>query len=1231
MTDPKSKATKAKISYKSLSEKEHVRARSDMYVGSKVIRRQDKLVVTQTPSRPYSSPTSSPLPREGGVVDEGMVRITNKGVETSDAFVNVFGEALSNAVDHVARSQGLGTPVTDIRIAVSPDGVVSILNDGFPIELEADENGRYSHTRIFGELRCGSNFDDSVSRENVAGRNGVGVSLLNIFSKWFRVRSYDAIRGKQFSQIWEDNSEKESEPIINTNYYPVILSDETDPDVERDAVANTKKGHSPWRRKRKRSYTCVSWKIDWDLLGIKDRSTYTDDEIGLLLKLVYDACINTSLFFKGVNFSFNGEDIPVRTIQEYGKLVIPVGDDLPEENFVLQTDKVKCLMTWVADQGRIHSFINGVYTPLGGTHVDEVMEKVFRPIIKKHKFLTMADIKKHIIVTLFATTSTPVFESQAKNRLESPFKWAVQPSMLKNIHTKVPRWELISMIKQSKELLTIKKMERTKRSFIKIDGLDPANKAGTSESRNCTLIMVEGLSAKTYAVQGMERGLFGKKGRDYIGVYPLRGKCLNVRSASVDMITKNKVVSDIIKSLNLKMDVDYTIEKNFKSLSYGRVCLLCDADADGLHIASLVQNMFHFMYPSLFDRKEPFLYSLQTPIVRVYLKGNKDLLFYDERRYNEYVDKCRNNNTKINKKYFKGLGASNAKDIEDTFGKKIVRLISDTCTGATLTKVFGKKQSDVRKKWMADYDPTSQGAIQFASLTSTPEEVTCTMSDYLNTETIKFSMADCERSIPNLMDGLKESQRKVLWSCFLRSLSYGGKTLKVAQLSGYVAEKTHYAHGETNLFDTVSRLAQDYPGSNNIPLLFRDGQFGSRQYNGKDAASARYIYTKLDRYTRDIFKSADEPLLTHKYDDGDRIEPVYFTPVIPMVLVNGVTAAIATGWSSYIPSYHPFDVIQMTKDRIKGKQTADKFKPWYRGYTGRIDKDDENNRYVTYGRVKQVRVNRQHVDELPVGMSINAFKEQLDELYENKLIKSYTNHSTPNTPSFTIIEDPNNIRCTLKTLKLHSYLSLRNLVLFTPDNRLKRYESIQQILDEFYEERIKVYIARREYIIKNLKRLIRVGNNKHRFLTAVLAREVEIFGVEDHEIEAVLVKDGYDREDEEEGDEEGDEEDTKSGGYEYLLRLNIRNMTQSKLAALRKEIDKHTKELEEIEGVSPEQLWFNDLDDLRKRLNSPKDYFARSKITAKQSNDSDSDSDNAPLTQTKKKTKKTKTTSKTKK
>jgi DNA topoisomerase-2 len=442
---------------------------------------------------------------------------------------------------------------------------------------------------------------------------------------------------------------------------------------------------------------------------------------------------------------------------------------------------------------------------------------------------------------------------------------------------------------------------------------------------------------------------------------------------------------------------------------------------------------------------------------------------------------------------------------------------------------------------------------------------------------IKFSHNDCKRSIPSLFDGLKESQRKILYCVKKRNLTFNKPSLKVAQLGGYVAEHSNYHHGEQNLYDTVVKMAHDFIGSNNIPLLYRDGMFGTRISLGKDAASARYIFTKMETLTPLLFREEDDVLLTHVIDDGDVVEPEFYIPILPTILINGCVG-IGSGWSSSIPCFNPLDILESVRtwldhdgevllidpDDNSELSLLPEIKPWYRDFEGTIEKD--NDKYITYGNIVK-NSDKVKVTELPVGMSTDKFKENCEDWLVNKNIKSMKNYSTPKKVDFLITESDDGLSCTLENMKLYSYLHTSNMVLFNEKQQLKKY-TIDQIINDFCKMRYEFYVKRKKYIINNLEKELRFIGNKARFIQEVVDKKLNIMNIDEELVIKELEKRGYDKESRKENDE---------GGYNYLLTMQVRTFTANKIKQLKNDLESSKKKLEYAKTTTEKQMWLNEL------------------------------------------------------
>lgn len=326
---------------------------------------------------------------------------------------------------------------------------------------------------------------------------------------------------------------------------------------------------------------------------------------------------------------------------------------------------------------------------------------------------------------------------------------------------------------------------------------------------------------------------------------------------------------------------------------------------------------------------------------------------------------------------------------------------------------------------------------------------------FINKELILFSMADNVRSIPSVVDGLKPGHRKILFSCFKRNLK---TEIKVAQLSGYIAEHSAYHHGEQSLNSTIIGMAQNYVGSNNINYLEPRGQFGTRLQGGKDAASSRYVFTTLSPITREIFHPSDSQLLDYLDDDGQSIEPRWYMPVLPMILLNG-GEGIGTGWSTYIPNYNPKDIISNLRKLIRKEEIAP-MHPWYRGFVGAIEEQGTGKYKVTgvWNVSEEANGFRTlEITELPVGSWTQPYKDFLEGLVDQEKggIKEFREYHTDTTVHFQIkmtaaqyaTAEAEGIE---KKFKLSTSISTTNMVCFDQEGRIKKVLDIFANIVRFF-------------------------------------------------------------------------------------------------------------------------------------------------------------------------------------
>ena len=1029
------------------------------------------------------------------VEDEHFV---NKQLTYPPALLKIFDEILVNAID---RNSMHPTEVTNISVMADKElGAIVVENNGPLGGISVEEHPTektWNPELTFGHLLTSTNYNDNEERV-VGGRNGYGAKLANVFSKKFVLTIKDHVNGLKYIQLWENNMTKCNPPKI------------------------TKYSGS-------KSSVNILFIPDYERFGLQSMG---EDFFKIIEKRVWDASICTS---PKCSVQFQGTKIKQLTLEKYAKMHL---DD--QKIATLNSDRWQVVIA-PSDSGFNQvSFVNGICTTKGGTHVDHVMTQVCNGIISEMGTkikLRPQQVKSSMFVFVKSTLVNPSFSSQVKSECTlKPANFGSQfvgtQQFIKQILKTGVQDELIaqSKFKEQKEL---KKTDGVRKSkILGIPKLDDANWAGTAKSGDCTLIVTEGDSAKTLAVAGL-----AVVGRDRYGVFPLRGKCKNVRDASVKQLMSNQEFNDLKKILGLQQEKVYT---SLSELRYGRLMIMTDADHDGSHIKGLILNMIEFFWPSLLDLG--FVVSMVTPIIKA-TKGSRTESFYSETAFRRWWESQGGSGWKI--KYYKGLGTSTSKEAQEYF-KNIknltVRFDVDEHTHDSLVLAFDKKRADHRKQWLLKNTETPPEELSYGEISNLP------ITEFFNRDMVKFSLADLHRSVAHMCDGLKPSQRKILFACFKRNIK---SEIKVAQLASIAAEVSSYHHGEVSLADTIVKLAQDYMGSNNINLLEPVGQFGSRLMGGKDASQTRYIFTHLAPKTRELFDPLDDPILKYLDDDGKSIEPEYYVPMLPMVLING-TEGIGTGFSCYVPPFNPDDIKSNIKKILSG-QPVTPMTPWFRGFKGTITKDKDGS-WVASGIYRNGVVT-----ELPPGKWTQDFKEFLESLIEKKVISNYKDNSTTEQVHFEIQgytgDDP------MKDFKLTKAIHTTNMHLFHPTKGIKKYQTAEEILVDFVEIRLDHYKKRKAHLLKSMSERQVLLNNKNRFITQVINNEIVVFRRPRADLEKELETLKY----------------TKIDGYDYLLNIKTYQYTLEAIKTLSDEVQKLKEETEKLKGTSVIDMWKSDI------------------------------------------------------
>ncbi len=835
-----SKSTNNETNEKSIEEQysrktplEHILLRPGMYIGS---------VEKSQPSDQWVPNTPIPLPLSGSketttATNEIMnmetipmlkdIQMVQQKIPSHPALIKIFDEILVNAFDNRLRKGGVKQSTTQIDVVIHPGTInqtptkkskkrsghveyvqepyISITNNGkgIPIQIHKKEK-MYLPEMLFGHLMTGSNFDDTNEKKLTGGRHGYGAKLTNIFSKRFEIETVDTVRKKKYTQRWTDNMKVMNDPII-------------------EDLKGVKNGIE--------DYTKISFVPDLEKIA-KERIDETDkddqhqaytiptEDYSIMCRRVFDVagCAGGKL-----KVTLNGHGVPVASFEEYANLFLPA-----EAKSQLCFQRINA--RWEVGVGLSNSssfegisFVNGMDTVRGGTHVNAIVQQITKriadKIVKDYPELTetinQSMVRRHLCVFVNSLIENPSFDSQMKEHLNtSPVAFGSRYTLSEKFLSQLLEDEAkggpgivehvvrSALGRQQANLINLVggKKKSARRQLLNIPKLDDAHFAGSDEGTKCTLILTEGDSAKALAVAGLE-----VIGRENYGVFPLRGKFLNVREAGIQQLTNNKEVKALCSILGLDFEKTYETQSERYALRYGHTMLMTDQDADGSHIKGLIINFFRHFWPALLKPAidepdgKPFLSSFVTPLIKATKKGKKTQIksFFSMAEYNSWRSGLSDVEVKKWKiKYYKGLGTSTQAEGKEYFGdfRKHHRPFrwNSEIDGMMVDMVFEKSRADERRNWLRGYDET-------AVLVDPSIEESVTYEDFINKEMIHFSNADNMRSLPSVIDGLKPSQRKVLYACFKRNLK---NEIKVAQLTGYCAEHTAYHHGEASLHAT---------------------------------------------------------------------------------------------------------------------------------------------------------------------------------------------------------------------------------------------------------------------------------------------------------------------------------------------------------------------------------------------------------------------------------------------
>jgi DNA topoisomerase-2 len=1027
-----------------------------------------------------------------------------KTLTFNPGFYKLFDELLVNAHDHVVRlnQRKSAQPVKRIDISVK-DNTITIRNDGESIDVEKHPDyGIYIPQMIFGELLTSTNYDKS-EKKLVGGKNGYGVKLVNIFARKMTITIVDDKRHLKYTQTFENNMSKIGEPKIT--------SCKTKPYVE------------------------IEWVPDLPRFGWKD--SIPSELLEVVQRRVFDLAMTVG---KEVKVTWCETPIKFRDLTTYASWYLqdnaPVVADTPQVGWQIAvadspTDKFFSV-----------SFVNGIWTR-SGKHVDDITSQIVSHLTnyletKKKIKVRPSLIKDSLAVFIHCFVENPSFSSQTKEVMTTKTSCKLGDDVMKKIISKLNVIEKVLESQNKKDNKENTKTDGKKQSRITgIPKLDDAVYAGTMKSHECTLILTEGDSAKAMALSGLSQDQ-----RKYYGVFPLRGKLLNVKDTSVRKVEQTEEIANLKKILGLESGKEY---KDVKSLRYGRVLIMTDQDYDGSHIRGLLINMFHELWHELIAVKG-FLAYMATPIVKA-SKGKDTTNFYTQYEYEQWK-KTHKSGWKV--KYYKGLGTSTRDEAKEYFQKlNIVPYsytgdVSDSC----IDLAFNKAKANDRKDWLKTYDPSSI----IPAIPELPYE------EFVNKDLIHFSNYNLERSIPNVMDGLKTSQRKILYSAFKRNLK---SEIRVAQFAGYVSEHSGYHHGEQSLNDAIVGMAQDFVGSNNLAWFVPQGQFGTRLQGGKDSASPRYIHTYLQPYIANLVPSEDFQCLKYRDDDGIPVEPEWYAPILPMLLINGCRG-IGTGYSTFIPAYNPADLKAMILEWLEtGKGLEKPLVPYTRGFQGTITPAGAD--FLVTGKwiVDKTGLT---ITELPVGTWTGDFRETLESMLTEGKIRDFVDTSTDVKIHIQIkTDDVSHVE-----KHLTDKIKISNMHAFNSKGVIHKYNTPNEILGEYCNVRLELYETRRKTILETLKSKIPYHENVVRFIQqqCLNTPRPDLRRKTLEECDTLL---------------EGEKFVKIDGSFNYLLNLPIASLTLKHAKKHEQDLADLRGEIEMLEKMTAKHMWTTELKQIK--------------------------------------------------
>lgn len=1265
-------------SYQKLTQREQIFKRAEMYIGSIEITDQVEDVFNFETNKFETKTITMP----SGIKHIAMEIFTN-AVDNADATrrydESVLPVSLRKKIKNVGKIQ---VWIDNKRIRVR--------NAGLPIPVIPSDKigGNLIPVSIFGELNSSSNYDDGEFIRSGNSVNGQGSKISSIFSTLFRVKIGDPIRGQELEIIWTSNMGK----IEYLNASPGYVNDgkQYTKDAEGNFIPADGKKYTG------DPYVEIEYELDFARFGYTE---YPEEALGLFAQCILFLGMSTKVIV-----SINDVDYDVRNIREFAKLKFDEetcktsiihyewptlkkgrsNESIKPQRFANMTQaqlekaiinpmssdeipKIELLALDTPDNAVVLSMVNGQSTPEGGVHVVEsfrgvtssVLDEVNNTINNKKgkqketkeakiQQLTITSVTKHISLIVSCRLFDTKYTSQTKVKLAAP-KTII--NIDQKTLEKVKKWRLIERLyeeMQQKVNKAIKKTDGKKRTFLPPVKGEDANEAGGPKALQCVLYWAEGDSATAYPKARISASPGGK---NFGGFFPGKGKMINICTATANQLINNDDIKRLKTYTGMFEGMDVTNPVDKKKMRYGLIMIATDADKDGQHILMLRINYIFRRFPSLIS--EGMVGYLETPFARA-LKGKNRQekclqIFRNEKQLEDWLEENSSWFTAGKEghwiKYYKGLASSRDRDIkEDLTTAPVVVVLYDDLTERSLDIAFQKENTHLRKKWIEKWrDSTGIQNIvlePISSLDSKNNMFTRTITSLCNINLVDYSKETYLRALPSVFDGLKESQRKSLYSALIKWSFGKGRagSMKTGRISSYAAELTSYHYNESCLTATFTKQAQSFTGTNNMAYFLPEGQLGSRHQGGADAGEARYTEIDIAEWIKYVYYEDFLKVIPKRISEGSEIEPEWLPAVIPMHLVNGFKG-IATAYSTFGPNHNPFDVIEWLKSRCNGNQTPEYVHPWYSDYNGVIeianvdwsptveipkkkskrsiiqvleekeeDEDEEenededicdddekamrkasrNNRggpsMITYGVFEQKGSNTR-ITELPIGTWTYNYRKDLEKMRDKCEISNVIDNSKVSTVDFTVKDYIGQPSCS--AFKLSKSFTLANMVLIDREGYPTRYKNTQDILQKYFKLMIDMFTKLKNLRIKECEDALFDIDQRLLFIISHNDGKLVISKKSDEFVFQQL--------------------DELKIQHKYYDLIKARDFSEKKVAELQGQKDKLLEKLEVVKNTTPEQMWILLLEKLETNLKKlkicilPKNITAYRKVTNKKS------------------------------